>query len=219
MAQEYMLGRSMKSALKIPEDKTEVSVNHAKIIITDNGSWILEDLGSTNGTYVKDENGYFQKISRKTIDETTIIRLGVHNQMSYTLMAHRVLAPEAGYSYEFAQLQRSLSKLLVEEEALNSKNARNMNLVLAASPVGLLLSYIPSMLFPSLKDEPSINMNVTRVVMGVFPILVRLCLRTNPRLQKEIKAKRARLLLCPKCGFPISEFDINNMYCSRCKAH
>ena len=35
---------------------SRVSRQHAKITVTDSGQWILEDLNSTNGTYIINEN-------------------------------------------------------------------------------------------------------------------------------------------------------------------
>ncbi len=50
--QEVVLGRGVQSSLQI--DDTKLSRRHARIA-PDVGSWFVEDLGSSNGTYVNGE--------------------------------------------------------------------------------------------------------------------------------------------------------------------
>jgi len=64
----YTIGRDPKSDIVVNEDR--VSWQHA-VLKLDRGSWVLEDTGSTNGTYVGS-----QKVSRITLDGETIVRLG-----------------------------------------------------------------------------------------------------------------------------------------------
>ena len=64
----YTIGRDPQSDIVIGEDR--VSWQHAVLKI-DNGAWVLEDMGSTNGTYV----GH-QRVTRVTLDAETTIRLG-----------------------------------------------------------------------------------------------------------------------------------------------
>jgi len=64
----YTIGRDPASDIVVNEDR--VSWQHA-VLKVDNGSWVLEDTGSTNGTYVGP-----QKVTRITIDGETTIRLG-----------------------------------------------------------------------------------------------------------------------------------------------
>ena len=64
----YTIGRDPQSDIVISEDR--VSWQHAVLKI-DNGAWVLEDMGSTNGTYV----GH-QRVTRVTLDAETTIRLG-----------------------------------------------------------------------------------------------------------------------------------------------
>ena len=64
----YTIGRDPKSDILVNEDR--VSWQHA-VLKLDRGSWVLEDTGSTNGTYVGS-----QKVSRITLDGETIVRLG-----------------------------------------------------------------------------------------------------------------------------------------------
>jgi ABC-type multidrug transport system ATPase subunit/ABC-type multidrug transport system permease subunit len=64
----YTIGRDPKSDIVVDEDR--VSWQHA-VLKLDRGSWVLEDTGSTNGTFLGS-----QKINRITVDGETTVRLG-----------------------------------------------------------------------------------------------------------------------------------------------
>src|SRR5215467_12154631 len=64
----YTIGRDPESDIVVNEDR--VSWQHA-VLKHDGGSWVLEDTGSTNGTYVGSA-----RVTRVTLDGETTIRLG-----------------------------------------------------------------------------------------------------------------------------------------------
>jgi len=64
----YTIGRDPKADIVVDEDR--VSWQHA-VLKLDSGSWVLEDTGSTNGTYLGS-----QKVNRITVDGETTVRLG-----------------------------------------------------------------------------------------------------------------------------------------------
>ena len=64
----YTIGRDPKSDIVVNEDR--VSWQHA-VLKLDRGSWVLEDTGSTNGTFVGS-----QKVQKITLDGETTVRLG-----------------------------------------------------------------------------------------------------------------------------------------------
>lgn len=68
-----------------------VSRQHAKITVTDSGLWILEDLNSTNGTYIIDENDELIQIKRVSITEFTRIILADQTSMGFMFYAHHIL--------------------------------------------------------------------------------------------------------------------------------
>lgn len=217
MAKEFIIGREASSAIPVPADRTAVSGTHVKISIADNGQWHIEDCGSSNGTFVRDSDGNFQKVFKKVIDENTVIRLGRQGHNSFSFMAHRVLEPTS-YTYEFHQLKRILNDQIEEEEKLEKRNRRNMNIVKTASPAAMMLCMGLQYIVPSLKNDPSANLWISRIAMAVAPFAIGLFFARDSTGVKALKQRRMKLLTCPKCGFPIAEFDIHNMQCSRCKA-
>ncbi len=69
MPTEIIIGRSSASPLKVPEDRVAVSGKHIKITVSDNGDWKLEDLQSSNGTFVRNENFEFERVYSRRIQE------------------------------------------------------------------------------------------------------------------------------------------------------
>lgn len=210
MAQEYLLGRSHSETVKIPSTKVSVSGTHAKITVSDNGTWELEDLNSPNGVYIRDENGDFQKVFKKQINESSIIRLGKGGADSFVFTAHRILCSDDSYSYEFHQLRKQL-KMQLEEEAKQEKKVSLHGWITKLSGIiAIGLTYVIS------KDmDPLVRCSIT----GAMPAVLGLAFIGDGSVTKSLKKQRTKLLRCPKCGHPISDFDIENRQCSRCKAH
>lgn len=74
-----------------------VSRYHAKLIREEGGCWLLEDLGSTNGTFV---NG--AQIVKKHVTPSDTIKLGDN----YVLNISEALKSNNDYSEEFAALKQ-----------------------------------------------------------------------------------------------------------------
>ncbi|MCM1142288.1 MAG: FHA domain-containing protein [Muribaculum sp.] len=218
MDREYIIGRTSDSPVKVPAEKAGVSVTHAKITIKENGTWEIEDLNSANGTFLKDKNGNFQRVFKKIISENSIIRLGHEGHGSFIFMAHRVIATDPSYEYEFKQLKKQLNSIVEEETTLEHKNQRNMKIVKAASPIALGLCVLAQYGIPGLKEKADLNLWISRIAMGAAPVIIGTFFGIDTQAVKTLKQKRIKLLTCPQCGYPISEFDIQNMQCTRCKA-
>jgi two-component system cell cycle response regulator len=57
----YLVGREADVELVIP--RSSVSRNHARLTIDDDGEWWVQDLGSTNGTFVNEERVVSRRLS------------------------------------------------------------------------------------------------------------------------------------------------------------
>ncbi len=65
----FLIGRGKHCQLVI--DSAKVSREHAAITIEDGGGWVLEDLGSSNGTFIGQK-----RVQRVPIDSDMELRLG-----------------------------------------------------------------------------------------------------------------------------------------------
>ncbi len=87
--QALLVGRSRKCGLRL--DSSEISAEHARIGFSDGQFWV-EDLGSTNGTFVKGERvaGRRQLEADETIVlGTEFVLAGVRNQQDVALLNQR----------------------------------------------------------------------------------------------------------------------------------
>lgn len=69
-AAAVIIGRSSSVGLPLPEDG-KVSGNHARVVPLDGERWMLEDMGSTNGTFLNDE-----RVEQAPLKSGDLIRIG-----------------------------------------------------------------------------------------------------------------------------------------------
>ena len=62
-------------------DDPQVSRHHARLVCESDGGWIIEDLASTNGTFVNDI-----QVIRKRVTKSDQIRLGTHYTLSLSTL-------------------------------------------------------------------------------------------------------------------------------------
>lgn len=213
MPTEIIIGRSSISPINVPDDRVAVSGKHAKITVSDNGDWEIEDLDSVNGTFVRNDNFEFEKVYTRKIHESDIIRLGNDGANSFIFCAHRALHPNDNYAYEFRLLQHLL-KQSREDEAKKEKKANWASWVISigAFAVWGLTEIIDKIL--NIDPDPNKRMII---MMGVPPLL-KIMLGGFTKGAKSVKKTREKFMLCPKCGKRISEFDVEQGQCSKCKA-
>ena len=213
--QEIIVGREGTQPFKIEESCSWVHREHARITINDSGHWVIEDLkeGLGNGVYIRNAQGGFDKEIKQTITPNTVVRLGKEGKQSYTFMAQRVLnttSSNGDYDADFRVVKRLNAELEEEEERLEAKMRRNQMIKSVVPSVGMLLLMLP----------------MDRIgnpfwVRGLIAILSIGCLwifRKDPDKMKEFRRKKENLLVCPKCGRPMSKYDIKMCQCSYCKA-
>lgn len=197
---------------RFPIKNAGVSRQHACITI-DQGRWVLEDMDSTNGTFVRDADGEFVRVSRTEITEDTVVRLGDESSNGYSFMSHHVLEDDPeNYSYEFARLVEWRDKLKKDRERCQASQ-RNRGLVqILISVLVIAVSYMPF-----LSDEPKLQLMVMRVGMLLPPIYIFFA--TGKNKMQRIYERQQRILVCPRCGRPLTDFEITKQMCMTCKAH
>lgn len=210
---EFIIGRTGNQPFKIVAKG--VSSEHARITIDDSGLWMLEDLRGTagNGTYIRDDNGNFTQVLKTPITEQTIIRLASFSDFghnSFTFMAHHVLVTDPNdYSYELNCVYQLREKLKLQESAIDESIIKSRYYSIIAPIAGFFISCVPP--FNS-------SMMTVRLAMVIPPVIISI---RNFKLQgkmKELMKIRKSTIVCPKCGVSMSDYDVDNRQCSRCKA-
>lgn len=204
----YIVGRCGNQPFKITADG--VSAEHAKITIRD-GLWFIEDLNSKNGVFIRNAEGEFVRVYKKQIDKDTVIRLGQGGHHSCTFMANRLCAEENDFSYEFMMLKKIRKELAAEEARQEQINHRNGWI---AKCSGLVVVFVCMFLGKYI----DIDSNLKYLLIAFAPILTGLFFRKDSVKLKTIKARKKNLIVCPKCGKPLSGYEVDNMQCSSCKA-
>lgn len=194
-----------------PINNQGVSRRHAEIIIDGNGQWTLADLNSTNGTFVRSQDGTLRRVSRVQITPMTFICLGPENANGCSFYARQVLNP-GNFTAEFEYMCRKDHEFDREEESAD-RTARWVRLVIAAVS---LLALVGSFVTPRGSELQLLLLRLGSVVSLLSSLLY------NPGEKKrKIIRHRERFHHCPnpKCSHILSSREVKNMECLRCKAH
>lgn len=195
---------------KFPILNAGVSRRHALLTI-ENNRWILEDLNSTNGTYISENGGPFRRISKVEITEDTCIRLGDGSINGYAFTAHHAIEEDPNnYSYEFEKLRRLRDDLAARKAKAQNmrKNSSLVNLIVAIAILGV--TFLPHI-------SSQVRIIILRLGL-LIPVLFTFIIQRNDQLQK-IQDEQRRRVICPRCGHPLSDFEVDRESCSSCKAH
>lgn len=213
---EYIIGRSVTDGMvRVPESCVRVSGKHLKITVDDYGDWTLEDLNSTNGTYIRDDKGEFTRVFTKKIHKNTIIRLGPGDAGSFVFTAGHVMAPSHdNYEYEFRQLRKLMEKQLEDEHKKEKAIERNGWIAKCA---GFAVIGICAIL-GSIKGV-NIDPNMRYILISSAPVVVGLLFKGDSASFKALKRRREKIIVCPRCERALSDFDLEHCQCSKCKAH
>jgi hypothetical protein len=129
-------------------------------------------------------------------------------------MAHRVLNdPEKPNSlaYEFRYMKHLHGKLKAAEDEREAKNLKHSKIAKWAPLAGFALSF----LIPGGTDVGMIAIRLSIMAPG---LIVGQLFFKDPQKLKEIRQRRQRLVVCPNCGRPMSDYDVSNLRCSACRA-
>lgn len=218
MPREFIIGRAGTQPFAIAETCQGVSHRHAKLTISDNGEWWIENLtgANGNGVFIKTAPNTFERVEKRRITEDTIIRLGEGSHLSYTFMAHRVIEKPGVYAYEFITLRKNFKQYKAAIEQLEIANKKRMK---TANTIMIIFSVI------------SVAIVITSMALGhglagcspmIFTGLVASLSRTifGPKTEdiKRLMALRQSEFVCPVCGMPMNDFAIKNLKCLACKS-
>ena len=193
-----------------------VSRHHAQLTYEEEGHWILEDLGSTNGTFV---NGI--QIARKQVTSKDVIKLGD----SYVLNLAEVLKANNDYSEEFAALKQVYDNYIQAKIKIQSSNQFKTRLLQSlpfALPgiIGVLIGF-------SGKGSPAlfaISLFITICAPTVGSYWGAKQSAKIPKLLQDLTTQFKIDYVCPKCGTFLGEIPWeslrNRKHCpvSSCKA-
>ena len=173
-----------------------VSRHHAKMIREKEG-WILEDLGSTNGTFVNES-----QIVKKYVTLSDTIRLGDN----YTVKLSELLKYNNDYSEEFAALKQVYENYIQEKIKIQSSNqfkTRIFQSLPFALPgvIGVIVGFLG-------KGSPTLFAISLLIAICAPTIGIYLGAKQSakiPQLLQELTNQFKIDYVCPKCGSFLGE--------------
>lgn len=174
-----------------------VSRYHAQLIQQEDGCWLLEDLASTNGTYV---NG--QQVAKKRVVSTDEIRLGD----SCLLRLSDILKSNNDYSVEFASLKDVYDKYIQSKVKIQSSNQFKIRLFQSlpfALPgiAGVVLGFLG-------KGSPLMFAISLFIVVCAPTVGIYLGAKQSAKVPQQLQdiANQFKIdYVCPKCGTFLGE--------------
>lgn len=205
---KIIIGRNGEQPFPITQDG--VSGQHASLTIRVDGTWVLEDLNSRNGTFIRNEHFEFERVAKKVIQQDTVIRLGNTDDIrSIQFMAVRLVKDPNDFSYEFARLKQKWGDIMSKKDKLE-KQISQMTYI----PMGTSLLMLCATM--SVKD-----INIIRAAMFLPSMLSPVINSFSKKKLKQLNEEARYTFVCPnpKCGMPLTETEIKKGQCLKCKVH
>lgn len=223
MGNEFMIGRDPSFCqIVVPKDESQVSNRHARIVF-DGQTITLEDIGSTNGTFV---NGI--RVVKKAVSPADVITLGATN--GYRLDLSQVLGRVSGrdsqpgkgvqggravqgagndngavdpvYSGKVRYLQQVHDDYHEECAQLSKEQGKALKIrMLPSMVIGSAGAILGAMVPDGYKIPLLVGMGVLTVV--VFLITSHIAserMAASARRRKEINEQYELDFVCPECG-------------------
>lgn len=209
-----ILGTEGEQPFEIKQEA--VSRNHARITV--NGDvWELEDLESTNGTYIRMEDGELRPLGphgKCTITPMTYICLGPDSSKGCGFYARQIMSPSNGYveEYEYLLSREEENKRQLEQLEKTIKKIR------IAGCLFMPIMMIAITHIPFINDLLGSFANDIRYIIlpasTLFPVLYD----GNAR-KARLKEKRKEWYHCPNpaCAHHLRPEEIYNMQCNKCQ--
>ncbi|MDD2437303.1 MAG: FHA domain-containing protein [Massilibacteroides sp.] len=191
-----------------------VSRYHANLFFDNEGGWILEDLNSTNGTFI---NGV--QVLKKKITTSDPIRFG----NSEIFFLQDLLHANNDYSEDFAQLKDVYRSYVQEKIKIQSSNQLKTRL-LQSLPFAIpgIIGVIIGFLGKGNQTIFAISLCVTILAPAVGIYLGARQASKIPMLLQSITDNFKIKYVCPKCGHFLGEIPweslLNKKQCPACKA-
>ena len=189
-----------------------VSRRHAQITVNEQNEWVLEDLDSLNGTYIRQESdGELVRVSTTRITPMTFICLGTDNAKGCTFFARQVLKGISGnFKEEFDYLNDIEDVYDQKIERLEHNVLTEKKIIFAVNIIVVIVS-----LFPQI--NPEIRMNLLRIIPTISAGFAAFYDASGKK--KAINEERERFHHCPNpaCSHKLKSNEIRNMRCNKCK--
>lgn len=206
------LGRNGNQPFTISAKKLSVSGIHAFLDYdAETGQLWLEDNNSKNGTYIRNDEGVFVRIGREQITLNTFILLGEDSSLGCSFFAHQALDEvKEVFNNDFMYIRNKNEEYETKLDRLEKKT-RTIK-IFARAIVPLAFYGLLSIFFPKSAMEFRFIFSMVSSAFVEF--------YDSPGKRRRLIEERNRWRRCPnpECNHLLSDEDVHNMQCSRCKA-
>lgn len=216
---EIIVGR--KGNQPFPIADPGVSSKHLRVRLLDDSNVEIEDLNSTNGTFV---DGV--RIQKRVVDRNAVVTLGKSYRLNLaTILAQLKPKPQPApqlesYAAEFAALEQIWNDYQEEKIRLQksnaSKNFLRMMPMFGLGALGFLISLVPEL--------ADYRMAITIAGLGVGLVITFISYKSATSLPEQMEKLNQQFQIdyvCPKCktflGFSPYEAVKNKKQCPSCK--
>lgn len=200
-------------------NQTGVSNMHATITIDDNGEWWLEDQWSTNGTYIREDDGRFRRIGNHEypgnckITPMTFIRLGTDDTSGCCFYAKQ--AEQYGnFNNEFEFIKKKDGTIIQNSE-------KHLKMLKISKMVLRILPALIVVIWWWLFDKSQNGFIMKMIIVPIANSLIEFTYNTNEKkkeFEEKTKEQKKLFSLCPnpKCNHILSDREIANLQCNIC---
>ncbi len=217
--QSIIIGKEGNQPFKIKAEG--VSREHARMTIDEHDHWTLEDMNSSNGTYIRRESdGELVRVGKVEITPMTFICLGPDNSKGCSFYARQLLhANYDRYDEEYEYLQAVTERMDARLQKVDKKMKMMRIWLLVFNVVIVGISFIGSIKGDD--GEPLVDNFTNLMFMRTIPIIsavVGVMYDGNSK-KRRIESERERFSHCPNplCYHKLRASDIRNYCCPRCK--
>lgn len=211
-------------------DSEMVSRRHAELIVADDGTITVRDLGSTNGTFVKLKNGEFRRIEKCKVKSGATLRLGPDYQVR---VADLLQAPKVNKVSEtnsqpeevditalrYLSEHYNKNKLILEQKS--STNGLLRMIVPMITVAGSVFGYI----FGSSTESSFAKILPPLFILPLGSILFAYIYLQNKKIltkRNELDYNFKKNYCCPNCHYSFGNQIYENILlggtCPKCKS-
>lgn len=193
----YTIGKSPENNLVL--SNPAVTQFHAKITKNTTQEAILEDLNSTNGTFV---NGHrVSKLIITPTDVVTIAGLNIDLSAFWTVPKNKNTTTDTGkFKEAFPKLKKAYETYQQDKKIITKNHGLKTGLI------GASLTLVPAIVALLIFKDPQQKILYAGLLAAIFGAISQLILRTMTPTEKlnQVQKRFQREYVCPTCSNPIS---------------
>lgn len=204
-----------------------VSRQHAQITIDDQNQWFLEDLNSSNGTFIRrEQDGKMVRVGRIAITPLSFICLGPDNAHGCRFYARQALAENAGdFNEEYNYLNEKSEFFEGKMNRVDKKIRMSKLILLIVNILIIVISFAGQYINIGTNENgqpiPLIGngANFMLLRIGTVASMLMATMFDPFASKKRIDNERRAFSQCPNpdCGNVLSPYDIKEYQCPRCR--